>query len=770
MKSFLKFLSRNKLYTAIEAVGLIVSLAFVVIIACYTWQQFEITREAPDYKRICALSGAGDEYLSAYPGQLSMVQDRIPEFEKGGRIYNYGTNVIFNGMKVPGFLDICNVDPEIFEFLPQEFISGSEEVLKDRNQVILGESFARKLSPDMDPVGKSIILSKDTCVIGGIVRVSENSILKERDIYRGFKDKDAPSTLPFILPINLVLVRFREGADLQAVRSVIDTMFRKEYAESFYKINKPERSLTVPFKELYFSKYTTDSIKKGNPTLVYVLIAVGILLLVSALFNYINLSVALAGKRAKEMAIRSTLGESKWSVLWRYVSEAILFVAVCLALAMILAKAMEPMFNRSLAGDIGLKVAFSPWYLAVYALLAILIGLISGLISAWMTLKHDPVSIIKGEQRRQTKSVFSKIFIVIQNVITVALISMALVMELQYNHLVNMPLGANVDNLYFLSSGTVGADVLAAKPYVDRIGRAEGYPGNGNMSVGTTVEGKKVDVRMLRCDEAAFEMFGFEVLKDFNLPQKNGLWLTETAANVFSFDENNPASPNFVKQIWGEMEIAGIIKDFALRGPSEIADNQVGMVSVGDMEDSGTDVVLELNRFDREIRAELKEIGRQESLRITGDEDYGEKVYGYIPELIEKTLEKTRNFISMIELFMMLAALISLLGLVAMSAYYAGMQTKDIAVRKVFGGTIASETRRAVSEYLILVGVAILIGVPVAIFLSERYLRQFYYRIDGYGWVFVVGAVIALVISFLAVLWQTLRAARTNPATELKKE
>ncbi|MBP3269568.1 MAG: FtsX-like permease family protein [Bacteroidales bacterium] len=769
MKSYLKFLSRNKLYTAIEAVGLIVSLAFVVIIACYTWQQFAITREAPDYKRLCALSGAGDKYLSAYPGQLSMVQDRIPEFEKGGRISFYGTNVYFNGNKIPGYLDINDVDPEIFEFLPQEFISGSEEVLKDRNQVILEESFARKLSPDKDPVGKTIILRKDTCVIGGIVKISENSILKKGDIYRGFGDKDAPSTSPFIIPVDLVLVQFREGTDLQAVRPLIDTLFRKEFADSFYKINKPERSLTVPFKELYFSEFTSNSLKKGNPTLVYVLIAVGVLLLVSALFNYINLSVALAGKRAKEMAIRSTLGESKGKVLWRYVSEAILFVAVCLALAMILAKAMEPMFNRYLAGDIGLKVAFSPWYLAVYALLAILIGLISGLIPALMTLKHDPVSIIKGEQRRQTKSVFSKIFIIIQNVITVVLISMALVMELQYTHLVNMPIGANVDNLYYLSSGTVGADVLAAKPYVDRIGRAEGYPGNGNVSVSTTVEGKKVDVRMLRCDEAAFEMFGFEVLKDFNLPQKNGLWLTETAANVFSFDEDNPVAPDFVKAIWGEMEIAGTIKDFALKGPSEIAGNQVGMVFVSERI-NGTNVVLELNRFDRDIRAELKEIGRQESLRITGDEDYGEKIFGYIPELIEKTLEKTRNFISMIELFMLLAALISLLGLVAMSAYYAGMQTKDIAVRKVFGGTIASETRRSVSEYLILVGVAILIGVPVAIFLSERYLRQFYYRIDGYGWVFVVGAVIALVISFLAVLWQTLRAARTNPATELKKE
>ena len=179
---------------------------------------------------------------------------------------------------------------------------------------------------------------------------------------------------------------------------------------------------------------------------------------------------------------------------------------------------------------------------------------------------------------------------------------------------------------------------------------------------------------------------------------------------------------------------------------------------------------MKLNRFDPEVRAELKEIGRQESLRITGDEEYAEKYYGYIPDLIKKGMEETRNFISLIELFMLLATIISLLGLVAMSAYYAGMQTKDIAVRKVFGGTVNSETRRAVTEYIILVGIAILIGVPVAVFLAERYLRQFWYRIEGYGWVFVVAAVIALVISFLAVLWQTLKAARTNPAEELKKE
>ena len=218
-----------------------------------------------------------------------------------------------------------------------------------------------------------------------------------------------------------------------------------------------------------------------------------------------------------------------------------------------------------------------------------------------------------------------------------------------------------------------------------------------------------------------------------------------------------------------DAHIGGIIQDFAVKGPSEIEGNEVGVVAVQRMENNAT-VVLKLNYYDDEVRSELKGIARSESLRMTGAEEYGEKIFGYIPELIKKSMETTRNFISLIELFMLLATLISLLGLVAMSAYYTGTQTKNIAIRKVFGGTVASESGRSVKEYMVLVGIAVLIGIPVAIFLSERYLRQFWYRIEGYGWVFAAAAIIALLSSFLAVLWQTLKAAKTDPAVELKKE
>ncbi|MBQ7458398.1 MAG: ABC transporter permease, partial [Bacteroidales bacterium] len=121
-------------------------------------------------------------------------------------------------------------------------------------------------------------------------------------------------------------------------------------------------------------------------------------------------------------------------------------------------------------------------------------------------------------------------------------------------------------------------------------------------------------------------------------------------------------------------------------------------------------------------------------------------------------------------LFAVLAVLISLLGLLAMSTYFADENTKQIAIRKVFGSDVSSETWRNVSSYMLLTGIACIIGIPFAVWAARVYLERFAYRIEGYGWVFVVAALISLAIAFGTVLWQTLKAAKTNPAIELKKE
>ena len=119
---------------------------------------------------------------------------------------------------------------------------------------------------------------------------------------------------------------------------------------------------------------------------------------------------------------------------------------------------------------------------------------------------------------------------------------------------------------------------------------------------------------------------------------------------------------------------------------------------------------------------------------------------------------------------MLLSLLLSVLGLTAMSSYYANESSKDIAIRKVFGSTMQDEIRKTVLEYLALLGVAALLAVPLAVHLSARLLEAYPYRISGYGWVFAVAVALATLIAFVSVLWQTLKAARTNPAVELKKE
>jgi putative ABC transport system permease protein len=124
----------------------------------------------------------------------------------------------------------------------------------------------------------------------------------------------------------------------------------------------------------------------------------------------------------------------------------------------------------------------------------------------------------------------------------------------------------------------------------------------------------------------------------------------------------------------------------------------------------------------------------------------------------------------LMEVFMILALLLSLLDLLAMSTYFADEKAHDIAVRKVFGGTVDSETRRTIRDYMILVGIACIIGIPVAVYATQEYLKEFIYRLEGYWWIFVLDVVITFAVSLLSILWQTLKAAKTNPAVELKKE
>ena len=214
--------------------------------------------------------------------------------------------------------------------------------------------------------------------------------------------------------------------------------------------------------------------------------------------------------------------------------------------------------------------------------------------------------------------------------------------------------------------------------------------------------------------------------------------------------------------------IGGIVGEFAA---IDILDYDAGVgsyVVIGPSEEQ-YGLLIETVGDRKQAEKELKALYTELSMVVNGIEDKP-YMFGFIPDILSERLSEVKEQLSLVRAFMVLSLLLSILGLIAMSNYYADESSKDIAIRKVFGSTLESEIRKTVLEYLILLGVAAVIAVPIAFRLSSRLLEQYSYRISGYGWVFVVTVIIATVVAFLSILWQTLKAAKTNPAIELKKE
>ena len=205
--------------------------------------------------------------------------------------------------------------------------------------------------------------------------------------------------------------------------------------------------------------------------------------------------------------------------------------------------------------------------------------------------------------------------------------------------------------------------------------------------------------------------------------------------------------------------------------PSNMGEDGLGIVCVvSDDELNSADIIIETFDNGKDARRQIMDVYSKWS-----QETFGMYVEPYmcdfVDEYIANTVQKdTRNQMRLIEIFMLLAVMISLLGLVAMSTYFSESQSKDIAVRKVYGGTVGSETVRYVSNYMAMVLTASVIGIPLAVWAAHLYLRRFTYRIEDWWWIPVVAVLISLGISLCAVLWQTLRAAHTDPAKALKKE
>ena len=765
MKSYLKFLSRNKLYTAIEAVGLAVSLAFVIIIGSYVWQQYAVTWENPDRERVYVPGTPGFPALTyGFPDAIG----DIPEIESVSRMCNVVVHPVIRGENTEA--ESVGVEPEFFEICPQfRFVEGSADVLSVPNNAILSASFARKHNLS---VGEALDITGSSYVVGAILEDLKGTVIKPYDIFLNaavYKDEWQPFDN---YGSTVTLIKVRPETDRKELydklESVCKDVYSSIYGQAFFEHLELSR-----YDELFF-KETEGFFRHGDKATLRILMLVGLLLLLSAILNYINLSVALTGKRAKEMAVRQLSGASRAGIIWKYVAESIAFTAVCFAAGLLLAEAFCPAMNALLNNpDIPIKIIWSPGYVFAYIVIILLVGVLCGIFPAMMSGRYNPVDVMKGGYRRRSKMVFSKVFIVLQNALAVILIALAITMEAQMHKTQERPMNCNIENIFFLKdfSGEDNAplkDALEALPCVRRIGRSSGVPGSINMGqYSTTRDGQDILYKLIRMDSTAFSMFGFEILEDFHAPQFNSVWFSDKSFAATGFDSDyHDISGTLSRRTKGCEQVAGVFKSFPTNN-ANIGEEDYAIVSLMRSEDIPfAGWVIETTPDRKAAKAQIMEAYDN---CIKGKQIYGSLAF-WVDENIAEAWKPARNNMRLVEIFMLLSIIIALLGLVAMSTYYADEKSRDIAVRKVFGGTVDTEAQRTIREYMVLVGIACVIGIPIAVYAAQEYLKDFIYRLEGYWWIFVVAVLLTGLIAFVSVIWQTLKAAKTNPAIELKKE
>ena len=796
MKSYLKFLSRNKLYTAIEAVGLVISITFVILIGNYVYQQYSIAYSTPDSDRIYAVGN--ENYLSLSWWDKAYFEAEIPEVEVACRVGTTDNNALARYKDESFNAVVTYADPELFEiFSDYPVVDGSLDNYRLKGQCLVSESFAKRVLGD-NPVGKQIKVQyfyEDNGVftVCGVYRDFTNLLMQQMDILLNpeFDPSYAPGMrYPFCSVGDWVtLIKVAKGSDREQLAKKVEKICHNNYDK--IGICKEFPIYTLP--EVFFHERQFH-FRNGNRQVLRVLSVVVLLLFVSALFNYINLNMALSGKRAKEMATRRLLGVQKSRIILKYITESVAFTAVCFALALLLAWALLPKMNELLLGVAGqfsvspsqfaaVRLNMSSGSVAIYLSVIVLVGVLAGLAPAVLASRFAPIDVVRGTYRLQSKMLFSKVFIVCQNVITVVMIALALLMEVQMRHMLDRPLNARSEGLYvlgFFAPNYTGVqpliDQLEKIPGVKSVGCGRGFAGQLFQGYGfpTLDGGELLTVSSVLCDEVYFDQLGLHVLEDFGHPRINSVWFSKSLADRLILNDSSMTyySQRFNNFNGAKVEyVGGIYEDIPTNSAASSTIDNYSAIVIGRKEDMSVadGLMVYVSGDYKNAETSIMKAYEEYSVKKNGVATPPQQ-HGYVEDLQKASLANVKVAMRLVELFMLLSVLISLLGLIAMSTYYSGENTKSIAIRKAFGSDLRRELRRTVKDYMILVGIAAIIAAPIAVWLSGKYLERFAYRIEHYGWIIVVAVVITLLLAFLSVLWQTLRAAKTNPAEALKKE
>ena len=776
MKSFWNFLKNNKLYGAVNLVGLTVSMAFVLLLAVYIRRQLSTDSFQKNADRIYVIANENNVSMAYWLDKH--LKNNFPEIEKGCCVAFMSEAVRYTIGDESVYGSTMAADSTFFDMFSYELVAGNKSdwsISWDRCMV--SQAFAIAHFGEKDPLGQILTLKNvdgpedAQLTICGVYEDFGNSILEAPDVLvRGElmpKTNSAHDEHMGNAAGGICFVMTYPGADLSAKQGELLDWLEKHFW--VYKSNHDQVRI-IPLRDVYFlenGNYDwTGTVHFGNRDFVNLLLAMCLLLLAFAILNYINMTTALTGFRAKEMATRRLVGAGKRGIFLKVIAESTAVCGISMLLAILLAEALSPLASRILEYQVPVFKAITPGNVALVLGFIAVLGVLAGIVPALLIQQAQPIEIVRGMLRLKTKTLYSKFIIILQNVVTVVMLVSAFTMWLQIRHMVSADLGYNTKDILVVNNefGQTSdlrplLDRLRAESCLEEVGQGNGIPLGGTNNVTMAMEnGNWVSFQQIQGDDAYFRILGLKEKQDNH---QRAWWLNEYAFKQIGIEES---ATEYVTEVNGSLPIGGVYFDFKVR-PLESAQSAAMIYNWGESPDDNFPWVLLVKTTGDHALA-------RERVESIAAEVFPDRLFEaeYIEETIKEGFADESRVLKIVLIFTLLSILVSALGLFAMSSYYMLQESRSVSVKKVFGAEYAGVLKQLVLSFMKMVGIAFVIAVPVAWFIMNRWLSGYSHRISLHWWIFVLAGLVVALIAAISVLYQSIKTARTNPAEALKKE
>ena len=797
IKIALRNLLNNKTYSLINISGLAIGIACFMLIYLFVKDELGYDKFHSKAERIYRLTekidmeGQGGEFSSSnpFPVMKAMLTDYPEYIEEGVRLFNFQqpTLTLEFGDNKFNERHIYFADSTFFKIFDFRLKAGDKNtVLANPNSIVLTQELAHKYFGDEDPVGKTIIYESNfNLLITGVFDKLPSQTHFNFDCLISF------STINQIIGQGLqqnwvwnpnwTYFLLKEDVDPKTLEAKFPDFVQKYYPAHL----KPQITHYLqPLKDIHLKSNLDYEMQANNDEAnIYIFSVVGVLIILIAIINFMNLATARSAKRAREVGMRKVLGADRSMLIRQFLGESLILSFFGVILALFLIEILMPVFNNLSGKELSFEYFAEPTNLILLLIVGLLVGLISGIYPAFFLSAAEPIRVVKGNINLQPKgALIRKVLVILQFTISLALIIGTLVIYQQLDFMQNANLGFNKENVLLVSFKPPVAnrydtfkDELQRNKKIAFVTMMNEVIGEHHNTHEINYEGLEADRYVyfpgLLVDEDFIETFDLKIIvgRDFSeeyiREDSLGIIVNEAMINELNWGDPQSVINRRFNTIFGQERIIGVVKDFNfvwLKEPIGPFFLDISPAFVRPFFLKFAAVRINSN----DIKNTVAFIEKKWNEIIP---EYPFE-FSFLDENLNGMYKEQDNLGKLVGYFSILAIFIACLGMFALASFNAEQRTKEIGVRKVLGASVSGIVILFTKDFLKLVLIAVILAIPLAYLVLDRWLEDFAYRVNINPVIFIVSALVTFCIALGTIAFQAVKAANANPVKSLKYE